>query len=293
MRFSKYRPALSGLVVYRASLLVPGQGRVGHRLPGLKKAQREWCYHSRSRRDFVLLLLMAEFQERRCDAQGLMGALAISRNTLKAILREAEALHIIAPAPAPVRDIAICGQFTKNYMASYHREWGLIDKPTAEMLAVAFKDMAKIFAPLSAMRAQEKALQMSMISRAETVNANREHRLTQRNHIGPMDLSSWVVATSFNRDLLLLLMSAAIEKRLMNVTDIMKSLYVSRNAVKASLKIALESGFIEKSLHGFMAEQNALLGYLDWYGEVFSNYPDDVLSAFSVYYDALATRNTQ
>ena len=288
MRFGKYYCALSGLVAYRASLLVAGQGRAGRRLPGLKKVQREWCYHSRSRRDFTLLLLMADFADTHCDETGLRASLAVSRNTLKAIIGEAEALHIAKPAQG--RRVIICRQFADDYLKSYLSEWALIDSATAQALAVAFKQMAKKFEPISVRRAQEKALQMSVVSRAETVNANRKRRLTKPNTTGPMDLSSWVVSNSFNRDLLLLLMGAAIEARFLNVTDIMRRLYVSRNAVKTSLKIGLESGFIEKSPRGFRAEKNALIGYLEWHGEVFSEYSDEILSAFSVFYDALASR---
>ena len=291
MRFDKYYGALSGLVVYRASLLAGGKGRAGHRLPGLKKAQRDWCYHSRSRRDFVLLLLMADFSDTHCDETGLRSSLSVSRNTLKTIIREAEALHIAEPAQG--RRVVICRQFADDYMTSYLSEWALIDSTTSKALAVAFKQMAKKFEPLSVAQAQEKALHMSVASRAETVNANRKRRLTKPNTTGPMDLSSWVVSNSFNRDLLLLLMGAVIEARFLNVTDIMRRLYVSRNAVKTSLKIGLESGFIEKSPRGFRAEKNALIGYLEWHGEVFSEYSDEILSAFSVFYDALASREIQ
>lgn len=291
MRFGKYYGAFSGLVVYRASLLAAGKGRAGRRLPGLKKAQREWCYHSRSRRDFALLLLMADFADTHCDENGLRSSLAVSRNTLKTIIREAEALHIAQPAQG--RRVVICRQFVDDYMTSYRSEWALIDSTTSKALAVAFKQMAKKFEPISVPQAQEKALQMSVTSRAETVNATRKRRLTARKTTGPMDLSSWVVSNSFNRDLLLLLMSAAIEERFLNITDIMRRLYVSRNAVKTSLKTGLESGFIEKSPRGFRAEKKALIGYLDWHGEVFSAYSDETLSAFSVFYDSLASREAQ
>ncbi|CAI8214882.1 MAG: Uncharacterised protein [Alphaproteobacteria bacterium] len=287
MRFGKYYGAFSGLVVYRASLLAAGKGRAGRRLPGLKKAQREWCYHSRSRRDFALLLLTADFSHTHCDENSLGSSLAVSRNTLKTIIREAEALHIAKLAQG--RRIVICRQFVADYMTSYLSEWTLMESPTSKELAVAFKQMAKKFDPMSVMQAQERALQMSVTSRAETVNANRKRRLTERKTTGPMDLSSWVVSNSFNRDLLLLLMSAGIEERPLNIADIMRRLHVSRNAVKASLKIGIDSGFVEKSPRGFKAEKTALIGYLDWHGEVFSAYSDETLSAFSVFYDSLAS----
>ena len=291
MSFRKYFSALSGLVVFRASLLSPGQGRAGRRLPGLKKAQREWCCRSRNRRDFALLLLMADFSDTHCDENGLKSSLAVSRNTLKTIIVEAEALNIAKRAHG--RRVIICRQFVADYMTSYLSEWAQMESTTAKALAVAFKQMAKKFEPVSVAQAQEKVLKRMVTSRAKTVNANRKRRLTTRKTNGPMDLSSWVISNSFNRDLLLLLMSAAIEEHSLNIADIMRRLHVSRNAVKSSLKIGLESGFIEKTPRGFRAEKNALIGYLAWHGEVFSEYSDEILSAFSVFYDALAIPETQ
>ena len=88
-------------------------------------------------------------------------------------------------------------------------------------------------------------------------------------------------------------MSAAIEERFLNITEVMRRLYVSRNAVKNSLKTGLESGFIEKSPRGFRAEKKALIDYLEWHGEVFSAYSDETLSAFSVFYELLASRRVE
>lgn len=291
MRFSQYHGAFSGLVVYRASLLPAGNDRAGRRLPGLKKEQRRWCYHTRSRRDFALLLLKADFSETPCDEGDLRSSLAVSRNTLKTIIREAEALHIAQLAPRG--RVVICRQFVNDYMTSYLGEWGLIESTTSKALAVAFKQMAKEYKSIPVAQAKEKALQMGVISRAESVDANRKRRLTPRKTTGPIDLSSWVVSNSFNRDFLLLLMSAAIEERFLNITEVMRRLYVSRNAVKNSLKTGLESGFIEKSPRGFRAEKKALIDYLEWHGEVFSAYSDETLSAFSVFYELLASRRVE
>jgi DNA-binding GntR family transcriptional regulator len=62
-----------------------------------------------------------------------------------------------------------------------------------------------------------------------------------------LNLSSWAVVNSFNRDLLLLLMSAAITDNHLTIREIMKRLHVSRNAVKKALRLGIDSGFITAS----------------------------------------------
>jgi hypothetical protein len=78
-----YNKAFSGLVVFRASLLTDGNGRAGGRLPGLSKKLREWCCYSRSRRDFVLLILSAKITNAEETEASIRQKISISRNTLK------------------------------------------------------------------------------------------------------------------------------------------------------------------------------------------------------------------
>jgi hypothetical protein len=103
-----------------------------------------------------------------------------------------------------------------------------------------------------------------------------------------MNLSSWVISNTFNRDLLLLLMSASISGDMIKISQIMRRLNVSRNSAKQSLFSGMDSGFVKKSTLGFCFTDEALSAYIVWHEEVFKSYSDELLSAFSIFHSQLA-----
>ncbi|MDA8540049.1 hypothetical protein N9X13_03215 [Alphaproteobacteria bacterium] len=282
-----YDKAFSGLVVFRASLLTEGNGRAGIRLPGLDKRLREWCNYSRSRRDFVLLIMSAKINNAEETEASIRQKIDISRNTLKAIVEEAIPLEIAARHDNRV--ISVAAEFYDTYMESYLREWEMMDPDSAKALSVALKALTKKYITMSVGDATSKALEFTVLSRAESVKANRKIRLSNSGEGDGLNLSSWAVVNSFNRDLLLLLMSAAITGNHLSVAEIMKRLHVSRNAVKTSLRLGIDGGFITRS-NGYSCSGKALKDYLNWHYAVFSSYSDDLLSASALFYEYLATR---
>jgi hypothetical protein len=282
-----YDKAFSGLVVFRASLLTEGNGRAGVRLPGLDRKLREWCCYSRSRRDFVLLIMSAKINNAEEAESSICQKISISRNTLKTIVQEAVYLEIATRHDNRV--ISVAAEFYDAYMESYLREWEMMDPDSAKALSVALKVLTKKYITMSVGDAISKALEFTVLSRAESVKANRKIRLSNSGEGDGLNLSSWAVVNSFNRDLLLLLMSAAITDNYLSIAEIMKRLHVSRNAVKTALRLGIDSGFITTS-NGYSCSGEALKEYLNWHYAVFSSYSDDLLSASALFYEYLATR---
>jgi hypothetical protein len=281
--------AIALLVTYRASLLVPGPGRAGLRLPGLTHNQRLWCFHSRNRRDFVLLILAAKINRQSYQKEALLAQLDISRNTPKTILDEAQSLDMLAADDGD--DIRISEAFYDDYMRAYMNEWELLDNATAQALAKTFDRLVGTRQKMSYQAACEKMLQITVLSRAASVKSDRDTRLTPKSSGETLDLSSWVVMTSFNRDLLLLVMAAAIAKTPTNVTKIMASLHASRNAIKSSLRVAVETGLIMKQKSGYWASDQVLAMYLQWHLDVFAGYDKQLLSATALVYETFGKRD--
>ena len=280
-----YSKAFSGLVVFRASLLTDGNGRAGERLPGLSKKLREWCCYSRSRRDFVLLILSAKITNAEETEASIRQKISISRNTLKTIINEAVNLKIATREDNGVISVAV--EFYDAYMESYLFEWKMMDPDSAKALSVALQGVSKKYITMSVGNAIVKALEFTVLSRAESVKADRKIRLSDAGEGDGLNLSSWVVMNSFNRDLLLLLMSAAITDNYLSISEIMRRLHVSRNAVKTALRLGIDGGFIIES-KGYSCSGEALKGYLNWHYAVFSAYSDDLLSASAIFYEYLA-----
>lgn len=282
-----YDNAFSGLVVFRASLLTKDNGRAGKRLPGMDKKLREWCCYSRSRRDFVLLILSAKINNATETEASVRRQIGVSRNTLKDIVKEAVSLKIAIRHDNRV--ISVTAEFYDAYMASYLREWKMIDPKSAKALSFALKGLPKKYITMSVQNAIGKALEFTVLSRAESVKADRKIRLSDTGEGGGLNLSSWTVMNSFNRDLLLLLMSAAITDNYLSIAEIMKRLHVSRNAVKMALRLGIDGGFITES-NGYSCSGEALKDYLNWHNAVFSSYSDELLSASAIFYEYLAAK---
>ena len=282
-----YNKAFSGLVVFRASLLTEDNGRAGRRLPGLNIKLREWCCYSRSRRDFALLILSAKINNAEETEASIRKKISISRNTLKTIVMEAVDLKIAIRHDNRV--ISVTAEFYDAYMKSYLREWKMMDSESAKALSVAVKSLSQKYITMNVGNAIGKALEFSVLSRAETVKAERKLKLSSLDESDGLNLSSWAVVNSFNRDLLLLLMSAAITDNHLTIREIMKRLHVSRNAVKKALRLGIDNGFITAS-NGYSCSGEALRDYLNWHCAVFSSYSDDLLSASAIFYEYLAAK---
>jgi len=282
-----HEKAFSALVVFRASLLTKDNGRAGERLPGVNKKLREWCFYSRSRRDFVLLILAAKINNGRETEASIRQKISISRNTLKTIITEAVGLKIASQHDNRV--ISVTAAFYDAYLESYLREWEMMDSDSSKALSASLKSLSRKYIPMSVSTAIGIALEFTVLSRAESVKADRKIRLSNTDEGDGLNLSSWAVANSFNRDLLLLLMSAAITGNYLSIAEIMKRLHVSRNAAKTALRLGIDGGFIVES-NGYSCSGEALKDYLNWHSAVFSSYSDEMLSASAIFYDYLSTR---
>lgn len=282
------RNAISGLICFRASLLTPDAGRAGARLPGMESNLKTWCYHTRARRDFCLIVLAARIQDEKLDRVTMRKQIAVSRNNFKAIIDEALQLDIINPLKCG--QISATDYFFNLYFETYYAEWRLIDTDVSTCLANVFEELAGSFLYMDQSLATKKALSLAILSRAESVKSDRKIRLSKKAASGFSDLSTWVVSNTFNRDLLLLLMSASITGKFENVSSIMKKLNVSRNSAKASLKIGCDNNFFLKKESGYSCSSSALDTYLAWHIDVFRTYPDDLLSAFAIFHRSLLNK---
>ena len=286
MSVSKYYNAFASLIIYRASLLTEDPGRAGLRLPGMQTSWRSWCFHSRARRDFSLVLLAQSISGKEYNQKKLAFEISVTRNTLKQILTEALDLGIAE------LDGDNCASVTEHffqiYKLSYINEWGLIDSESAGLLSKAFDSLSTRTIPLSVEEAIDKTFELSILSRAESVKQDRKLKVELYSRPKEKNLSSWVISNTFNRDLLLLLMSASISGDMINIAQIMRRLNVSRNSAKQALFSGMGSGFVKKSTLGFCFTDEALSAYIVWHEEVFKSYSDELLSAFAIFLSQLA-----
>lgn len=283
MGLSRQQIRFGQLVCYRSQLLTGGKGRAGLRSPGMEEGLRQWCYHSRSRRDFVLLMLEARIRGHFYKPSEVRKMLSVSRNTLVSIVEEANSYDVLKTG---AQALVASSRFFDIYSAAYLDEWRLISVEASEALAEAFNELAAERWNGSFDEAWEVTRDLAILSRAESVKATRPSRLTSRK-TEPLDLSSWVVMNTFNRDLLLLVMAAAVERQPVTQSLIITSLNASRNSIKDSLKIGIAAGFITEVPKGYMASQEALDLYLQWHIDTFASYEDKYLSAMSGFHQLL------
>lgn len=283
MSLSRQQIRFGKLVRYRSQLLKEGKGRAGLRLPGMKEGLRQWCHHSRSRRDFILLMLEARIRGHSYKTSEVQEMLSVSRNTLVSIIDEANSFDILNAGSAA---FLASSRFFDLYSAAYLDEWRLISVEASEALAEAFQELTTERWNGTFDEAWEVTRDLAVLSRAESVKATRSSRLTSQK-IEPLDLSSWVVLNTFNRDLLLLVMAAAVESHPVNQSQIITSLNASRNSIKESLNTGIAAGFIIKEPRGYMASQEALNLYLQWHIDTFASYEAQHLSAMSGFYRQL------
>lgn len=283
MGLSRQQIRFGKLVCYRSQLLTGGKGRAGLRLPGMKEGLRQWCCHSRSRRDFVLLMLEARICGHLYKPSVVQEMLSVSRNTLVSIIDEANSFDLLAK---DIQALAASKRFFNLYSKALLGEWRLISTNASQDLAEAFQELTSEQWCGSFEEAWEVTRDLSILSRAESVKATRPKRLTPEKN-EPLDLSSWVIMNTFNRDLLLLIMAAAIERQPLTQALIMTSLNASRNSIKESLRIGMAAGFILKVPKGYMASKEALDLYLQWHIDTFASYEDKYLSAMSGFHQNL------
>lgn len=283
MGSSRQQIRFGKLVCYRSQLLTEGKGRAGMRLPGMEEGLRQWCYHSRSRRDFVLLMLEASIRGHWYKPSELREMLSVSRNTLASIVEEANSFDLLN---TDAQALAASSRFFNFYSAAYLDEWRLISVEASEALVEALQELTSERWSGSFDEAWETTRDLALLSRAESVKATRPSRLSTKK-TAPLDLSSWVVMNTFNRDFLLLLMAAAVERQPITQSLVVTSLNASRNSIKESVKIGITGGFIIKDRRGYMASQEALDLYLQWHIDTFASYNDKYLSAMSGFHRQL------
>lgn len=288
MSHSKNFDAFASLIVYRASLLTEGPSRAGLRLPGMETSLRSWCFHSRARRDFVLVLLAQRFSGEKHNHKKLAFEISVTRNTLKQILTEALDLGIAE------QDKDNCTSITEHffqiYKLSYINEWKLLDSESACLLSEAYDSLSTRKITLRVEEAIDKTIELSILARAESVKQDRKLKVELQSRPKEKSLSSWTISNTFNRDLLLLLMSASVSGDMINISDIMRRLNVSRNSAKQSLFSGMDSGFVKKSTLGFCFTDEALSAYIVWHEEVFKSYSDELLSAMASFMDEVGRR---
>lgn len=283
MSLSRQQIRFGKLVCYRSQLLTGDVGRAGLRLPGMEDGLRQWCHHSRSRRDFVLLMLEARIRGRSYTPSEVQKMLCVSRNTLVSIVDEANSFDLLTNG---IQALAANSRFFNLHSQAHLDEWRLISVEASEALAEAFNELTSERWNGSFDEAWEATRDLAILSRAESVKDTRSNRLSSQK-TEPLDLSSWVVMNTFNRDLLLLIMAAAIERQPLNQARIISSLNGSRNSIKESLRIGITAGFIERGPKGYMASPEALDLYLQWHIDTFASYEDKYLSAMSAFHQQL------
>ena len=138
MGLSRQQIRFGKLVCYRSQLLTGGKGRAGLRLPGMKEGLRQWCCHSRSRRDFVLLMLEARICEHLYKPSVVQEMLSVSRNTLVSIIDEANSFDLLAK---DIQALAASKRFFNLYSKAYLGEWRLISINASQDLAEAFQEL--------------------------------------------------------------------------------------------------------------------------------------------------------
>ena len=236
--------AYGGLVAYRADLLTGSSSRAGQRLPGLHLGIRNFCYHSRNRRDFVLLCLEAGIRGKTYNKFELIELLNISRNTLSSITQEAFSLGIIKEATTSFSSSEL---FYSAYMAAYLNEWRLINSRVALQLREALANLSGKPPRNCRKRDVKIALETAILSRADSVKSDRKHKLSltgKQTEPDSKDLSNWVTATAFNRDLLILLMAATYTNSPTNISRLMRNLNVARNSLKKTISQGVNGGFL-------------------------------------------------
>lgn len=283
MSLSRQQIRFGKLVCYRSQLLTGETGRAGLRLPGMDHDLRQWCHHSRSRRDFVLLMLEAHIRGHSYKPSEVRKMLGVSRNTLVSIVDEANSFDLLTK---DFQTIAANSRFFNSHSEAYLNEWRLISVEASKALVEAFQDLSSERWNGSFAEAWETTRDFVILSRAESVKATRSIRLSPQK-TEPLDLSCWVVMNAFNRDLLLLVMAAAIERQPLTLALILSSLNASRKSVKESLRIGITAGFIEMGPEGYMASPEALDLYLQWHVDTFASYEDKYLSAMSAFHRQL------
>ena len=272
------------LVSYRAGLLTGLESsRAGQRLPGLEDSLRRWCFHSRSRRDFALLMLEGHIRSKFHSFSSLLKSLGVSRNTLKQIISEAASWFIIVETE---EGYAATEQFYLAHLMAYFKEWQLMEKGSSEAVAKTFKFLSGDAFDLEDREAIKLCLDLAVISRADSVKADRTLRLSQA-QVDRVDLSSWVTLNAYNRDLLLLVMDANISSKPVTIKFCTATLSVSRNSVLESLVKGVKGGFLEQKNSGYQATDEALQSYLQWHLDAFSQYDKKYLSAMSVFHSRL------
>lgn len=283
MSLSRQQIRFGKLVCYRSQLLTGDVGRAGLRLPGMEDGLRQWCYHSRSRRDFILLMLEARIRRHSYTPSEVQKMLSVSRNTLVSIVDEANSFDLLTNG---IQALSANSRFFNLHSQAYLDEWRLISVEASEALAEAFNELTSERWSGSFDEAWEATRDLAILSRAESVKSTRSSRLSSQK-TEPMDLSSWVVMNTFNRDLLLLIMAAAIERQPLTQARIISSLNASRNSIKESLRIGITAGFIERGPEGYVASPEGLDLYLQWHVDTFASYEDQYLSAMSAFHQQL------
>lgn len=284
MTIEQDKESFALLVSYRASLYARETGRAGKRLPNMPNPLRQWCYHTRSRRDFVLLMLDAKIRNIGFTQSELMTMLSVTRNTLKAIIDEALTWRVVEKSAS---DMRATDQFYQLHLESYFMEWQVMPKHSAAQLAKTFSRLAGKKTDLPKLEAIKYCLDLAVISRADSVKADRKLRLTKKQSKSAPDLSSWVGMHAFNRDLLILIMDATIRKRPKSIAFLTSTLRASRNSVKDSLRLGMAGGFLEKTPSGYCATEGALDAYLQWHIDAFSMYSSEYLAAMAYFHDKL------
>jgi predicted transcriptional regulator len=231
-------------------------------------------------------LLAQSISREEYNQKELAFEISVTRNTFKQILTEALDMGI-----AELDDdncVSVTEHFFQIYKLSYINEWRLIGSESAGLLSKAFDSLSTRTIPLSVEEAIDKTFELLILSRAESVKQDRKLKVELYSRPKEKNLSSWVISNTFNRDLLLLLMSASISGDMINITQIMRRLNVSRNSAKQSLFSGMGSGFVKKSTSGFCFTDEALNAYIVWHEEVFKSYSDELLSAFAIFHSQLA-----
>lgn len=276
---------ISKLVSYRSQLLRGGTGRAGRRLPGMTEDLRQWCHHSRSRRDFVLVMLEAKILGTPYDRSALQEILEVSRNTMVSIVAEAQSYNVLDKGAGD--SLAAGSTFFDVYSDAYLKEWRLISVDASNHLSDAFQEMSSMVWDRGFEQAWAATRDLAILSRAGSVKATRSSRLTPQNNTGTLDLSSWVAMNSYNRDMLLLMMAAAIDESPVTQSQMMGALNVSRNSIKDSLRKGMAGGFIIRNPDGYLASQDALISYLQWHLDTFASYEDKYLAAIAEFHRGL------
>jgi hypothetical protein len=288
MSSAQYLKSFSKLVLFRASLFTSGFGRAGGRLPNLEHSLKEWIFASRVNNDITLLSLEAKITGGYITIKSAMNDTELSRNTVKRVIRDALALQIIEQND----DIYFRAteQFYNSFQTAFASEMSSMNPQSAASLAETFRGIARKRVDMDLETAEHQMVRLAILSRAGSVKADR-NRLTPRATGASLDISSWVILTKFNRDMLILIMSAQISDKSVSINFLTHALFVSRNSVKTSLRLGVSNGFLIRDGNGYRASLPACSAYLNWHYEVFKQYDDKLLSAFAITHEAIALKD--